>query len=423
MEHEQEAVDHYTDGGYKPVQIADLIDERYRIVRKIGYGHFSTVWLTFDTHSPKHDPEFYALKISKSESVFSKATLTEISILRHISHADPNHPFAKFVCTIIDHFAVESVHGTHICLVTHCHGDNLLHLIRRSDHTGLPEKNVKRIAKQMMQGLHYLHTVCGIIHTDIKPENVLIQLAPHTVKRIAFQAVDHHRKGNPPPAEWIASCHMQTSPMLSDGNDQSSNQSIADDAWQFAEEMIRSHLNQEHYDPDPATEECEFLIKIVDFGNACPVDQHYVDLIQTLPYRSPEVVLNAGYDTKADIWSTACVVFEIATGEYLFNGMVGERWATSQDHLENVIERLGDIPLSLINRGERGKHFFTKRGRLKKNHPKRYVWLQDLLCDRYNWSPERSASFSAFLHPLLKHEPEKRLSAEAALKLPYLSDV
>ena len=27
--------------------------------------------------------------------------------------------------------------------------------------------------KQVLEGLHYLHTKCKIIHTDIKPENVL----------------------------------------------------------------------------------------------------------------------------------------------------------------------------------------------------------------------------------------------------------
>lgn len=28
--------------------------------------------------------------------------------------------------------------------------------------------------KQVLQGLDYLHTKCNIIHTDIKPENILL---------------------------------------------------------------------------------------------------------------------------------------------------------------------------------------------------------------------------------------------------------
>ena len=34
-------------------------------------------------------------------------------------------------------------------------------------------------------GLDYLHTVCGIIHTDIKPENVMLTVKESTVKQWA----------------------------------------------------------------------------------------------------------------------------------------------------------------------------------------------------------------------------------------------
>ena len=35
---------------------------------------------------------------------------------------------------------------------------------------------VKQITKQVLLGLDYLHRECGIIHTDLKPENVLIEV-------------------------------------------------------------------------------------------------------------------------------------------------------------------------------------------------------------------------------------------------------
>lgn len=35
---------------------------------------------------------------------------------------------------------------------------------------------VKQIAKQVLLGLDHLHRNCGIIHTDLKPENVLIEI-------------------------------------------------------------------------------------------------------------------------------------------------------------------------------------------------------------------------------------------------------
>ena len=35
-------------GGYHPVQIGNLFNNKYHVVRKLGWGHFSTVWLCWD---------------------------------------------------------------------------------------------------------------------------------------------------------------------------------------------------------------------------------------------------------------------------------------------------------------------------------------------------------------------------------------
>jgi serine/threonine-protein kinase SRPK3 len=56
--------------------------------------------------------------------------------------------------------------------------------------------------------------------------------------------------------------------------------------------------------------------KIVDFGNACWRSRHFTDDIQTRQYRSPEVIVGQGYDTSTDLWSLACMLFELATGAH-----------------------------------------------------------------------------------------------------------
>jgi serine/threonine protein kinase len=49
-------------------------------------------------------------------------------------------------------------------------------------------------------------------------------------------------------------------------------------------------------------------IKIADLGNACWVDHHFTEDIQTRQYRSPEVIIGAKWGPEADIWSFACMV-------------------------------------------------------------------------------------------------------------------
>ena len=50
MTEDEEDWEDYVKGGYHPVHIGDTFSEgRYLVVRKLGWGHFSTVWLAKDT--------------------------------------------------------------------------------------------------------------------------------------------------------------------------------------------------------------------------------------------------------------------------------------------------------------------------------------------------------------------------------------
>ena len=64
--------------------------------------------------------------------------------------------------------------------------------------------------------------------------------------------------------------------------------------------------------------------KIIDLGNACWAHQHFTEDIQTRQYRSPEVIVGASYHFAADLWSLGCIVFELLTGDLLFDPKEGE---------------------------------------------------------------------------------------------------
>lgn len=86
----------------------------------------------------------------------------------------------------------------------------------------------------------------------------------------------------------------------------------------------------------------DFSIKLCDMGNACYIDKHFSDIIQTREYRSPEVILNGDYDESADMWSLACMVFELVTGDYLFDPKKGSNYKKGEDHLAQISELIGE---------------------------------------------------------------------------------
>lgn len=62
------------------------------------------------------------------------------------------------------------------------------------------------IAVQVLQGLDYLHSKCKIIHTDIKPENILMCVDDAFVRRMAMEATEWQKAGAPPPSGSAGRC-------------------------------------------------------------------------------------------------------------------------------------------------------------------------------------------------------------------------
>lgn len=85
-------------------------------------------------------------------------------------------------------------------------------------------------------------------------------------------------------------------------------------------------------------------VKIADLGNACWVHKHFTEDIQTRQYRALEVLIGAEYGPPADIWSTACMAFELATGDYLFEPHSGEDYTRDEGTLPSVVL----VPLVLL---------------------------------------------------------------------------
>uniref|UniRef100_A0A8C1K4T2 non-specific serine/threonine protein kinase n=1 Tax=Cyprinus carpio TaxID=7962 RepID=A0A8C1K4T2_CYPCA len=488
---EQEDPNDYCKGGYHHVKIGDLLNGKYHVIRKLGWGHFSTVWLAWDIQGKR----FVAMKVVKSAEHYTETALDEIKLLRSVRNTDPDDPNREMVVQLLDDFKISGVNGTHVCMVFEVLGHHLLKWIIKSNYQGLPLPCVKSIIRQVIQGLDYLHTKCQIIHTDIKPENILMSVDELYIRRLAAEATEWQKAGAPPPsgsaefspqapkmsknkkkklkkkqkrqAELLEKCIMDLEEMEigPEGREEEEDDpespkspscvplrqaSLQDILFPpFSDKLSSGSLLINPLDPLNAD---KIKVKIADLGNACWVHKHFTEDIQTRQYRSLEVLLGSGYSTPADIWSTACMAFELATGDYLFEPHSGEDYSRDEDHLALIIELLGNIPhhyalsgkfsqeyfshkdhialviellgavpRKLILTGKYSKEFFSKKGDLKHITKLKPWGLLEVLMDKYEWPREEAEIFTDFLLPMLELLPEKRATAADCLRHPWLA--
>ena len=170
-------------------------------------------------------------------------------------------------------------------------------------------------------------------------------------------------------------------------------------------------------------------VKIADLGNACWVGHHFTNDIQTRQYRSPEVILGAKWGASTDVWSMAAMVsalltlisrpvltafakvFELITGDYLFDPQSGTKYGKDDDHIAQIIELLGQFPKSLCLSGKWSQEIFNRKGELRNIHRLRHWALPDVLKEKYHFNPEEASRIARFLIPMLELLPEGRANA------------
>lgn len=136
--------------------------DEVEILDKVATNWKSKDWAESISRYYKNDPELY-----KSLSKFGMSGDTShcVQLLNSFIHHGPN--------------------GKHFIMVFEILGCNFLELIKRYNYKGVPIPLVRKLARQCLIGLDYMHRQCKIIHTDFKPENVVIGLRDEEVAEIA----------------------------------------------------------------------------------------------------------------------------------------------------------------------------------------------------------------------------------------------
>ena len=597
---EDEGISSYKINGYHPVHIGEVLLERYIIMQKLGYGHFSTAWLALDTKFGT----YVAIKIQKSAQQYIDAAYDEVEILQELANHNFDPSWIKSlkeyykdepeileelesvehtnIVQLLNSFIYYGQNGRHFCMVFEIVGVTLLELIKRYNYKGIPLPFIRIITKQILIGLDFLHRICHIIHTDLKPENVLVCLTNEELKTI--QETGHleiekagkkkkNKKNNNESQNDMSKNGMSGKQMRKKRNkfkkkqikklekmglspqeieiqlkiimdkkeeeennkkeeeennkkdeeennkkDEEENNKkdeeesdedsdiedydiddlierprilsipkininvddseeniedeeeenlinlgiknphfnvnlmdyskslkaylrekkriIQDDDYkknmilqnemlskaktEFEKEKIKQNLKEKFNRKGPEISP-SIEVKICDVGNACWFNHHFSSIIQTRQYRAPEVLLGINYNESSDIWSLACMVFELATGDFLFDPRKGDTYSKNDDHLAQIIELAGKMPKNFALSGSNSMKYFNKNGKLKRIKKLVYYPLIKVLTEKYHFKENEAKALNDFIMPMLEYYPNKRITARELLRHPWLN--
>ncbi|NXJ57856.1 SRPK kinase, partial [Spizaetus tyrannus] len=390
-------------GGHHPVREGEVFNTRYQALCKLGCGAFATVWLCQDMRRKKH----VAVKVLKSREGFAEAAQDEVALLRCVSSMKKKDRAGENIVCLLDDFRMIGENGFHILLLKAL-GPSLRCLMGNYAAQGLPLPFVKKSLQQVLAGLHFLHKRCRIIHADIKPENILLYGRDKSLQRLLPDMLD---------------CGQRTDLGL---------KGPGGDLGNGLEESDLMSIE----------------VKIADLGSACWTYKPFSKEIQTQPYRALEVLLGLDYGTPADIWSTGCLAFEMATGECLFDPQPGKYFSRDDgrtpsalfisltevsqplyldvfslrlDHVARIIELLGRIPPQIAFSWNKSTKFFSRPGALLRVSRLSPRSLHSILAERHHWTKDDVTPFTSFLLPALQYAPDRRATAAQCLQHAWLS--
>ncbi|GMM30460.1 serine/threonine protein kinase [Martiniozyma asiatica (nom. inval.)] len=192
--------------------------------------------------------------------------------LRVLSMLKKHDPSNEYQCI---HFRECFDYRNHICIVTDLLKMSLYDYMEKNSFLSFPGSHIQAFARQLLRSVAFMHDL-NLIHTDLKPENILLR-DESSVKRPFV-------KGN--------------------------------------KQILRKILK------DPS-------IYTIDFGSAIFDDEYHSSVVSTRHYRAPEIILGTGWSFPCDIWSIACILVELLTGEALYRTHENEQHLAMMEHVVN----------------------------------------------------------------------------------------
>ena len=344
-----------------------ILNNQYILLHKIGTGGFASVWLSYYMNDPKKQ-YYYAIKIQNPE-YYNEGKL-EVDTFLKISKIE-----SEYLINMIEHFKFKPLQSKKyaLCMVFELMACSVYQLIRRGKYKkGLPPEIVYNISLQIIKGIKDIHNKLKIIHTDIKPENILIKGYEKNIKYI-INEVDKYNLSN----MYKELLDNEKNNFLLSLKKTKNIKKLKQIVRNKMKDQVISMMDQIKQSSDSESEmelEDEDLnniqVVISDFGSIIDLNDYNKKAeIQTRYYRAPEIVLKCGFNEKCDIWSLGCSIYEILTGDILFDPEKDDTYSRDFHHIYWFYEICGDIPKWMIEKSDKKKDFFNKNGKFLANKP------------------------------------------------------
>jgi len=240
---------------------------------------------------------------------------------------------------------------------------------------------IRAVALQLDDALAFLHTN-GLIHTDLKTENVMFVHKDYTSEPITPE-----------------NCACPEAVVRSSSSSSSSRHG--------------SHS------PVPMTTHVprSLEVKLIDLGNAvCNTRPHH-SVIGTRHYRPPEVLLGIEWECPSDMWSVGCILVELYTGQTLF------QTHHNREHLAMIERVLGPFPPSMLRRASHNAlKYFDDHGRVVFPEPGSGVttaYVDAMKPLNVIIPPETHPELFDLVRRMLAYEPSERITAAQAVLHPF----
>ena len=172
--------------------LGDVIDGKYEILRELGRGGMSIVYLAMDKRLNKQwaIKEFRKDKDDENRRVALESLLKEANIMKKL-----DHPTLPRIVDIIDQ------DSTIYIVMDYIEGESLNKVL--DAYGAQPQDAVIEWAKQLSEVLDYLHTrKPPVIYRDMKPANIMLK-PDGTIRLIDFGIAREYKEGSTGDTEII----------------------------------------------------------------------------------------------------------------------------------------------------------------------------------------------------------------------------